>query len=230
VTYLADKYIASAARIRLIIGFCLILTAVTHGCTLRQIDDHTEYTAISLGPDDLEKHGIGFLTPSAATTHEADKQALAMGFSSKLQEMRPSVRVVPLPTVLSAVNAADLDEQYKQMYRDYLETSILEGSILRKISDVSDVRYFAQLSLSSFRQQKRGRFSFLGLRISHTEEANLRAFVQVWDAWNAKVAWEGLTELNYAYETAAEKPVTFSDVAQLAAEYLFAKLPGAEED
>ena len=221
---------SSTSDMRLIIGVCAVLVAVTNGCTIiDQIDYASEHTAISLGPNDLENDGIGFLTPSAATGREADKQALAMSFSHKLQEMRPDVTVLPLPHVLSAVNAADLDVEYKQMYRDYLETGILEGSILQRISDVAGVRYFAQLSLASFRQSSQGRFSFLGLRISHTEVANLRVFVQIWDARNADIAWEGFTELNYAYETGAEKPVTFADISQLAAERLFAELPGGNE-
>ena len=210
------------------IGINLVLAALLGGCTfIDQVEYESEHTEINLGPEDLEQYGIGFLTPSAATGREADKQALAMSFSKKLQEMRPEVMVLQLPQVLSAMNAADLDVEYKQMYRDYLETGILEGSILQRISDVAGVRYFAQLSLAGFRQSSSGRFSFLGLRISHTEFANLRVFMQIWDAQNANIAWEGFTELNYAYETGAQKPVTFADISALAAGELFAELPGA---
>jgi hypothetical protein len=230
VNYLADKQVASSAGMRLITGIWLIVAAVTSGCTLGdQIDSTSKHVVISLGPNDLENHGIGFLTPSAATGSEADKQALAMSFSLELQEMGPDVTVLPLPHVLNAMNAADLDVEYKQMYRDYLETGILEGSILKRISDVAGVRYFAQLSLAGFRQSSASRFSFLGLRISHTEVANLRVFVQIWDAQNAEIAWEGLTELSYAYDTNKEKAVTFSDVSQLAAEKLFSELPGIDK-
>ena len=218
------------ASLRFVLGSCLIASMTITGCSaIDQVRYDAEYTAISLGPNDLEEGGIGFLTPSAATGREADKQALAMSFAKKLQEMRPDVTVVPLPEVLSAVNAVDLDEEYKQMYRDYLETGILEGSILRRFAELGNIRYFAQLSLASFTQGSRGRFSFLGLAISHTASANMRVFVQIWDARNAKVAWEGYTELNYAYETSAEKPVTFHDVAELTAEKMFAQLPEVEE-
>ncbi len=218
------------ASLRFVLGSCLIASMTIIGCSaIDQVRYDAEYTAISLGPNDLEEGGIGFLTPSAATGREADKQALAMSFAKKLQEMRPDVSVVPLPEVLSAVNAVDLDEEYKKMYRDYLETGILEGSILRRFADLGSIRYFAQLSLASFTQGSRGRFSFLGLAISHTASANMRVFVQIWDARNAKVAWEGYTELNYAYETSAEKPVTFHDVAELAAEKMFLQLPEVEE-
>ena len=218
------------ASLRFVLGSCLIASMTITGCSaIDQVRYDAEYTAISLGPNDLEEGGIGFLTPSAATGREADKQALAMSFAKKLQEMRPDVTVVPLPEILSAVNAVDLDAEYKQMYRDYLETGILEGSILRRFAELGSIRYFAQLSLASFTQGSRGRFSFFGLSISHTASANLRVFVQIWDARNAKVAWEGYTELNYAYETSAEKPVTFHDVAELTAEKMFLQLPDAEE-
>jgi hypothetical protein len=228
--HLPHKQSTCLTDIRLITFICLILAALTSGCAISdQIYFRSEHTAISLGPNDLEKDGIGFLTPSAATGREGDKQALAMSFSIKLQEMRPKVTVKPLPYVLSAMNAADLDMEYKKMYRDYLETGILEGSILEWISNVVGVRYFAQLSLSSFSQHNKGRFSFLGLRLSHTEVANLRVFVQIWDAQNANIAWEGFTEMNYAYDTSKEKPVTFAYISQIAAEQLFSELPGAKE-
>ena len=207
----------------------LSLAIAISGCSaIDQIQYDVEHTAITLGPHDLEDGGIGFLTPAAATGREADKQALAMSFAKALQAMRPEIRVVPLPSILSAVNAADLDQEYKLMYRDYLETGILEGSILCRIGEVGGVRYVAQLSLASFVQKSSGRFSFLGLHVLDTEQANMRMFIQIWDIENAAVAWEGGAELNYAYETGAEMPVTFSDVTRLAAERLFARLPGAD--
>lgn len=220
----------ASAGTKWLVVISLILVAVTSGCSVgSQMDFETEHTVINLGPDDLKKDGVGFLTPSAATGQEADKQALAMSFSLKLQEMRPDTKVLPLPTVLTAVNAADLDVEYKQMYRDYLETGILEGSILKSISDVAGVRYLTQLSLASFKQNSSGRFSFLGLRLSHTEIATIRVFAQIWDAQNAEIAWEGFTELSYAYDTSSEKPVTFASISGFAAEKLFCCLPGASE-
>ena len=226
-SYLAGKQNIPSAGIRVVTGLFLLLSVATTGCSFVQQIEHTsDHAVISLGQDDLENYGIGFLTPSAATGREADKQALAMSFSLELQKMRPDAKVLSLPQVLNAMNAADLDAQYKKMYRDYLETGILEGSILKQISEIAGVRYFAQLSLSDFKQSSSGRLSMLGLRISHTEVANLRVFVQIWDAQNAEIAWEGLTELSYAYDTGKEKAVTFSDVSVLAARQLLSQLPG----
>ena len=199
------------------------------GCTgVNQTQFALQHSVISLEAGDLEVGGIGFLTPAAATGREGDKQALALSFSDQLKEMIPDAKVVPLPIILSKVNAADLDQEYRGMYRDYLETGILEGSVLYSVGTVGGVRYLAQLSLSGFVQGEQRRLGVLGLRLLDTEKANLRVFVQIWDIENAGVAWEGGVELNHAYETGKEKPVTFYDVAQLAAEQLFLQLPGAQ--
>jgi hypothetical protein len=203
----------------------LALSLAGCGGVLRQVQDRMAYTDISMGDDDLERYGVGFLTPAAATTREADKQALALAFAKKLEEMRPGIRVVPMPAILSAVNAADLDQEYKQMYRDYLETGILDGAVLNRIGLAGGVRYLVQLNLAAFDQQTRSRFSLFGLRLVETKQANMRVFVQIWDSQTGAVAWEGGGELNYAYETTRERPVTFQTVAEAAAQTLFRTLP-----
>ena len=132
--------------------------------------DHTD---ISLGETYLENYGIGFLTPAAATGQETEKQALSLVFSNELVDLRPNVRVVALPEVLSAVNRNDLADDYQQMYRDYLETGILERSLLLRIGETNDVGFLAQLSLADFNQGQRGRFGFLGLRLVDTQKASI---------------------------------------------------------
>jgi hypothetical protein len=169
--------------------------------------------------------GCGFLTPSAATGREADKQALALSFATRLEADRTDLRVVPLPAILSAVNAAELDQDYKQMFRDYLETGILDGALLKRIGEISQVRYLAQLNLASFEQASRGRFSLVGLRFVDTKQANIRVFLQIWDSQTGSVAWEGGGEVNYAFESMTERPVTFQQVSATAADRIYAGLP-----
>ncbi len=202
------------------------IALVAAGCgTTEQLRFEVDHSTLSLGSTDLEQYGIGFLTPAAGTGREADKQALAHSFAGELVKARPKVTVVALPAVLSAVNGADLDQQYKRMYRDYLETGILEGSVLKRVGEEGRVRYLAQLSLAEFQQQSRSRFSFLGLRLFDTKQANLRVFMQIWDSQSGAVAWEGSAELNYAYETAAEDPAPFLKASTLAARRLYEELP-----
>lgn len=208
----------------------LLVAGAVAGCgsMLPQIDAKITHKEIALAPEDLVAGGIGFLTPSAATGREADKQALALSFATHLETDRPEIRVVPLPAILSAMNAAELDQEYKQMFRDYLETGILDGALLKRIGEIGQVRYLAQLSLASFEQLSRSRFSLFGLRFVDTKQANMRVFLQIWDSQTGSVAWEGGGEVNYAFESLTERPVTFQVVAATVADRIYAGLPRSE--
>jgi hypothetical protein len=220
-----------SGAVRFGIGAALTGVAlIVSGCgSTEQIRYEVAHSTITLGDSDLEKHGIGFLTPAAATGREADKQALALSFANELRRSRPDVKVVTLPEILGSVNAQDLDQQYKRMYRDYLETGILEGSVLRRLGEVGAVRYLGQLSLAEFQQGSRGRFNFLGLRLVDTKQAAMRIFLQIWDTETGAVAWEGSAEVSYSYETAAEDPAPFLKAAALAAARLYQELPRPEK-
>lgn len=203
-----------------------LIIALT-GCNSGQLIYNVEHTGLSLGPADLELHGIGFLTPAAGTGREADKQALAQNFANALADARPAVTVRGLAEVLNSVNKADLDQQYKAMYRDYLQTGILDADVLAEVGRTSDVRYLAQLSLAGFSQGNRSRLSIFGFRMVDTKQGNLRIFLQIWDAQGGIVVWESSGELNYAYDTGREKPVSFAQLCRLTAERMFGQLPGA---
>jgi hypothetical protein len=91
-------------------------------------------------------------------------------------------------------------------------------------------RYLAQLKLSSFSQNSKGRLSLLGLRLVQTQEANIRLFFQIWNSELGTIVWEGAEELNYAWDTTRENPVTFQLVVEEIARNLITKLPNAEAD
>ena len=214
------------------VGVCMAtcLWLVLAGCNSGQLIYNVDHTSLSLGPTDLESGGIGFLTPAAGTGREADKQALAQSFANELSLARPELRVRGLAEVLNSVNAANLDQEYKAMYRDYLQTGILDADVLQDVGRTSEVRYLAQLSLAGFSQGNRGRLSIFGLRMLDTKQGNLRIFLQVWDAESGTVAWESSGELSYARDTGRESPISFSELCRLTAERLFAELPGAAQE
>jgi hypothetical protein len=211
-------------------GAVLGLLLAAAGCSSGQLVYNVDHTGLRLGPTDLETDGIGFLTPAAGTGREADKQALAQSFANELERVRPGVAVRGLAEVLNSVNTANLDQQYKAMYRDYLQTGILDADVLAEVGQISEVRYLAQLSLAGFTQGNRSRLSLFGLRIFDTKQGSLRIFLQIWDAQSGTVVWEGSGELNYAYDTGRENPVTFAELCRLTAEQLFARLPGATDN
>lgn len=215
----------NAHRLLVFTSLAVLAAVFFTGCSTKQIDATVQYEDISLEPNGLTKHGLGFITPSTVTGREQDIQSLALIFARVLEKERPDIRVISLPEALSAINQAGLADEYKQMYVDYSGTGIFKKDLLRKVGDVIGVRYLVQLKLSGFSQNSRGRFSFLGLRLLQTKEANIRLFFQIWNSQTGAIVWEGTEEVNYARDTSKEKPITFQLIVEEIALNLVNKLP-----
>ena len=208
-----------------LVSLLTLLFVMNTGCARHQVHASVEFENIALTADDLETYGLGFITPSTVTGREQDIQSLAFIFARVLEEDRTEIYVVGLPETLSAINQADLADEYKQMYIDYSDTGIFKQSLLKKVGNVAGVRYLAQLKLSGFEQGAKGRFGLLGWRMVQTKHANIRLFLQVWDSENGAIVWEGTEELMYSNDSFSERPVTFQLVVEEVARNLLSKLP-----
>lgn len=206
--------------------FAALMILLLSACSaLHQENPTGRSQNIALKKGDLGEHGVALITPSTVTGQEQDKQALAMGFADTLQARRPEIHLRLLSETLGAVNRNGLSEKYKAMFDEYRDTGIFGRDTLKEISEVTDTRYLAQLKLANFQQHSSGRLSVLGLRLIKTEEINIRLFLSIWDGWDGSIAWEGMQELNYAYDTFREKPVTFKQAVEEASKELIRRLP-----
>lgn len=195
------------------------------GCAVPQVYPTVKERNISLQPGDLEAHGIAFVTPSAATGQEEERQAIALIFAETLREKRPNVRVVALAQTLGAVNQAGLADAYRSMYVYHRETGLFKADILAQIGKATRTRYLAQIQVQGFDQDAKERFGAFGLRLVETKRATVRLFFQIWDSQNGTVAWEATDEVHYAYDTVTEEHLTLTRVVGQAAQDLVAKLP-----
>lgn len=195
------------------------------GCSTRQVYSTSQHQTISLRPGDLDAHGIAIITPSSVTGQEEDRQALALTFAEVLRTHRPEVETVTLAETLGAINRNGLARAYKEMYDDYQRTGILKRETLRALAEHTRMRYLLQLKLASFGQGSSNRWGVLGWRVLDTKYARIRLFVQVWDSADGSVAWEGVEELDYAFETTRERAATFREVVSETAGRLIACLP-----
>jgi len=203
-----------------------LLLALLPACTmLDQIVPTTRIHGISLQASDLETNGVAMITPSTVTGQEEDRQALALVFTNVLQERRPKIRVVPLADTLGEINRIGLADEYRKMFDDYRFTGIFKRETLKAIGEAAQARYLAQIKLADFRQDASGRLSVLGLRLIQTKTSNIRLFLTIWDSSDGSIAWEGMQELNYSYETFREKPITFKQAVDEASKYLIRELP-----
>ncbi len=194
-------------------------------CSAPTVYTSLQHRSINLNPGDLQHGGIAFITPSSITGREEDRQSLALSFVSILLSEHKDIRVVTLAETLSAINRANLTAEYNAMFDEYQDTGIFQQQTLRKIGEVTGVRYLAQLKLAGFRQETAGRLGVLGLRLIETKRANLRIFLQIWDSQEGSIVWEGLEELNLSTDTFTENTISFNDIARQSARELLEHIP-----
>jgi len=203
-----------------------VLVVVLAGCTTPpKYYSTVNHQPLALRAGELESGGIAFITPSTVTGQEQEKQAVALAYADVIKQQRPALKVVTLAETLSAVNKAGLVEPYRRMYEDYRETALFPADALRRVSGATGARYLAQLKLQGFGQGSKGRFGFLGLRISETLYGDVRLYLQIWDSRDGSIAWEGMQELRIAMDSTTEEPVTLRDLLERSAQDLVAKLP-----
>jgi hypothetical protein len=212
----------------LAIGFALLLG----GCGSHAIRTETQQSSpttqvlvINLRSEDLRRAGMAFITPSSITGQEEDKQALALAFTGVLQQVRPDLRVVNLPETLGSINRVGLTGEYRKMFEDYRLTGIFDRETLQKVAKVTGMRYLAQLKLGAFRQESKSRFGLLGIRMLETKTSTIRLYLQIWDADNGTVAWEGSQESTVSHESLAEEYVSLKSIVEASARDLVAHLP-----
>ena len=220
----AGSLTMSRASGRCLTGICFLLLLA--GCTTgSQVHPTTLHKNLSLPAGALQQYGIAFLTPSTVTGQEQDQQTAALIFAEQMRVQLPTVRVMSLPESLGAVNRAGLAPEYRKMVENYRETGIFPRDLLTNVGNAIGTRYLVQLKLAGFSQDIRERVSIFGVRLFQTLHANIRLYMQIWDAETGTIAWEGSEEMSYAYDSSAELPVTFRRVVEQAAQQLIQHLP-----
>jgi hypothetical protein len=204
----------------------ILLAVLAAGCSTPPVYYATLNTQpISLNAGDLEQGGIAFITPSTVTGQEQEKQTVALAYADVLKRERPKLAVVSLAQTLSAVNKAKLVEPYRRMYDDYRDTALFPADVLKRVSEATGARYLAQLKLQGFSQGSKGRFGVLGFRVTETVIGDVRVYLQIWDARDGSIAWEGTQELRIATDSTTQEPISLRDLVERSAADLIAKLP-----
>jgi hypothetical protein len=209
-----------------LIASALVLLVWTAGCgRAAQVYSTVNHHQFSLSGQELKTSGIAFITPSTVTGQEEEKQAVAFTFVETLKKLRPDIKCVSLPETLSAINKAELVQDYQRMFAEYRDTGLFDSKTLYKVGEVTRTRYLAQLKLAGFQQGSNTRLGVFGLRLLETKYAKLRLFFQIWDARDGSIAWEGVQELNWSEEEFSENSISLQTVIAEAARNLGERLP-----
>ena len=97
--------------------------------------------------------------------------------------------------------------------------------VIGKLGTELNARYLLQLNLANFKQETNNRFGILGYRLIDTKLANIRLFVQIWDAQTGNIAFEAIQEINYSDDTFSDRPISFQQVVEETARSVISRLP-----
>lgn len=204
--------------LRVIAFLSVIVACVSSGCSVTsQLHSELNFTSVAEQPVSFDGTGVGVLTPSAPTGQESDKQALGDALGAAIQTNSPGTRLMSMADMLSAINRSGLARVYADLLDEYENSGILERDALRQIGEAGGVRYLAKLNLGSFVQSSDKRLAIAGIRMFDTWRAQIRVHLEIWDSQTGEIAWQGNEELVFAREGVKERPVSFSQVAVLAA-------------
>ncbi|MDW7646298.1 MAG: hypothetical protein SCI25_14805 [Desulfuromonadales bacterium] len=202
-----------------------VLAALSFSGCLKQIDGTAQTHNVSLEAKQLETYGLAVITPTSVTGQEEDRQSVALIFALALEKHRPDIPLSTLSETIGHINRNGMATEYRSMFEEYHFTGIFKQDALMKVGKMTGHRYLAQLKLANFSQSSQSRLSFFGLRLFQTKSGNIRLFLSVWDSWDGSIVWEGMDEVNFAYDTFQEKPITFRQVVREASTRLVSRLP-----
>lgn len=168
---------------------------------------------------------FALITPSTTLELAEDKQALALTFEQVFHQQRPQLKLKSLANTLSDINTANLTETYRLMLVNHHQSGVFEQDALQKVGQATHSRYLVLLKLAQFQQGSDSRWSLLGIRVFQTKFGRIRLFMQIWDAEKGRIVWEGMQEMNLAYDTIFESSVTFNQTVTESTTELIKQLP-----
>ena len=198
-----------------------------HAVSVREL-----YRDPSFGREQLQRHGLSFLTARLSSGDRTYGRALVQGLLDALAVELPDARLVHPNVMARRINEAELTHDYAEMLDEYDETNIMAGDTLRALAESVGVRYFALPTLVSFGRQTNTRFSVFGFRLGKTVSAHAILQLQIWDSEMRQVVWEGMSDFTLAQDGVREKPIHFDDIVAATWTSLIKEIPSgtAEED
>ncbi len=110
------------------------------------------------------------------------------------------------------------------MIKDHRISGILEKEILEKIGKAIQVDYFLHLRLTNFNQVAHTRFSIFSLRLINSQQAKMRASIQIWQI-DGSIVWESQVESIISTEALRARPVSFEKIANAISQQFIFELP-----
>ncbi len=153
------------------------------------------------------------------------RETLAGLLYEALKNQKTGPKILPLDSVQSSINKAELWAEYEKMIRNFTETSVLRKDTLQKMGRALGAKYVLLPKLLRFQQETFDRVTLLGISFLKTRQSTVDIHAQIWDTESGEVVWHGAGEGTLATEVVRGRPVSFMIVAQYACDSLVSRLP-----
>lgn len=194
------------------IGGCGFTTQLTCDLDYQNVGSITKAT--------IKRDGIGVLTPSSVTGHEADKQIFGDVLSTILAESLDDGEALSLAEFLNRINLAGLADTYAHSVEIYEISGIIGQDPIKRFGEAADVRFLAKLNLASIEQTQTERFGIAGIRVLSTNRTRIRLFLEIWDSHDGQIVWYANEDLSIASDRAAEENLSIRQAATQAIQQL----------
>ena len=175
--------------------------------------------------ESLEEGGVTFLAARVNTGQETYGPSLIQGLVDSMQISLPSQKIIHPNLAVNRVSKAGLSQAYAAMLAEHGDTNILPRTTLRKVGKVVQARYFALPVLVSFREDQSSRLTAFGVQAARTASATARLQLQIWDAQEGRIVWEGRSDVTLAREMLREGPIRFDEIIQVTWAKLLQQIP-----
>ncbi len=225
-----------AETIRFIISGIILISSLMIGYFApikeRSIKADISFRDPSFTVKDLRNWGAGILFPATGWGEERYGKFIMDIMGEVIMENGRGLRIIPPNKGLELISKGGLIREYALAKKGYESTGVWDREFLRKIGRVMGVRYLIQSNMAKFEHptiRRSARVNVLGIRVLNTRESTIRLLLQIWDSFCGRIVWEGFIEVSIMDDTLRSKPVRFYEVAKLAFEELFNKIPERSE-
>ena len=169
----------------------LVLTFIFAGCSAKiQVYNATSYADAAFSKASIEEHGLAILPVVAGMGLEGYRRPFGESLNSVAADHLEYGSYLTWEDTMDFLNDAGLVSDYNTAITGYQQTSIIDASLIGRMAEATETRYFFYVTLFPPTDETTVGYSFLSGGVRADQRLGVSAFGQVWDA-EGDVAWEG---------------------------------------
>ena len=168
----------------------LLLAALLAGCSAKiQVHNQTTYAGAEFGKVSIEEHGLAILPVVAGMGMEGYRRPFGVSLDSVAADHLEYGSYLTWEDTMDLLNDAELVSDYNEAIAGYQQTSIIDRSLIEKMAEATETRYFFYVTLFPPTDERTIGRGLTGI-LREDQRLGISAFGQVWDA-EGDVVWEG---------------------------------------